>query len=158
MERSWEELPAHPSHTNLAFMRNPKQQIVPGTCVVVGVKDELSKIPATPACACSLLAPTGPQLAGPRAAPSPWPHCNVSICQPGPHHSRTRVDIVIAECLTRTSTASTAWLSVARNYWGTSLVLQTDVVASGVLHPAVLPSTRHTLVTGLSPGKSCEDG
>lgn len=66
MERSWEELPAHPSHTDWAFMKNLKQQIFPGTCV--GVKDRLSKIPAISACVCFLLAPTGPLLGGPRAA------------------------------------------------------------------------------------------
>lgn len=64
----------------------------------------------------------------------------------------------MVECLTRTGTASTAWFSGARNYWGGSLVLQTGVVASGVFHPAVPPSTRQMLVTGPSPGKSCEDG
>lgn len=69
VERSWEELPAHPSHTDLAFMKNLKQQIFPGTCVGVGVKDRLSKIPAIPACACFLLALTGLSLGWPKGCP-----------------------------------------------------------------------------------------
>lgn len=96
VERSWEELPAHPSHTDLAFMKSLKQQIIPGTCV--GVKDGLSKIPATPACPCSSWHPQNHPWAGPKAAlsqtpESPWSHCNVPICQPGPRHSWTGVGV-----------------------------------------------------------------
>lgn len=84
--------------------------------------------------------------AGPRAAlsqtpESPWPHCNVPVCQPDPHHSWTGVGAITIECLSRTGTGPRAWLSGARNYWGSSLVLQIGMVASGALHPAVLPST-----------------
>lgn len=71
VEKSWEELPAHPSHTELAFMKSLKQQILPGTCVGVGVKDGLSKIPAPPACACFLLAHTEPLLGWPKGCPFP---------------------------------------------------------------------------------------
>lgn len=69
VERSWEELPAHPSHTDLAFMKSLMQQIIPGTCV--GVKDGLSKIPAAPACPCFLLAPTEPSLGWGKGCPFP---------------------------------------------------------------------------------------
>lgn len=123
VERSWEELPAHPSHIDMAFTEYLKQQILPGTYVVVSVKDGLSKIPVTPA---MCLLPSGthrtplglaqglpfPEKGTPK---SPWPHCIVPISQPGPCHSWTGVGAIMFECLTRTGTAPTAWLSGARD-------------------------------------------
>lgn len=165
VERSWEELPAHPSHTNLAFMKNLKQQILSGTCVVVGVKEGLSKIPTTPA---MCLIPSGTQRTllglaqGLSFLGKGTPGVPLATLQfahlPAWTHSWTGVVAIMFECISRTGTAPTAWLSGARDYGVSGLVLQTGVVASGVLHSAVLPSTRQMPLTGLSPGKSCEDG
>lgn len=96
VERSWEELPAHPSHTDMAFMESLKQQILPGTCVVVGVKDGQNSLNP-----CNVPASFWhPQDPFPEkwTPESPWPHCNVPICQPGLCLRWTGVGAVMFEC------------------------------------------------------------